>query len=326
MAGQRRLGNAASAAARRNMPRNMNGLGSLAAAEMLYYNMSMSDHAHHHVTIITTTIPARRHPPASVAPSILRLSALERLARGRGADRAALGGGVLGHAVNEPMPMTAQLHFRNLTLGYDRHPAVHHLDGAVETGALIAVVGPNGAGKSTLFKGVVGVIKPLAGRIERNGVRPQDIAYLPQVAEIDRTLPDQRLRHGGDGAVAQHRPVRRHRPQGPRHASRSAIAAVGLTGFEDRADRHAVRRPDAAHAVRAAAAAGRARDRARRAVQRRSTPRPPPICSSWCGAGTASSAPCSPRCTTSISCKANFPETLLLAREPVAWGSDRRRC
>jgi zinc/manganese transport system ATP-binding protein len=27
--------------------------------------------------------------------------------------------------------MTAQLQFRNLTLGYDRHPAVHHLDGAV---------------------------------------------------------------------------------------------------------------------------------------------------------------------------------------------------
>jgi len=72
--------------------------------------------------------------------------------------------------------MTGQLQFNNLTLGYDRHPAVHHLDGAVRTGSLTAVVGPNGAGKSTLFKGVVGVIKPLAGRIERNGVRPQDIA------------------------------------------------------------------------------------------------------------------------------------------------------
>ena len=85
--------------------------------------------------------------------------------------------------------MTAQLQFRNLTLGYDRHPAVHHLDGAVAPGSLTAVVGPNGAGKSTLFKGVVGVIKPLAGRIERNGVAPQDIAYLPQIAEIDRTFP-----------------------------------------------------------------------------------------------------------------------------------------
>src|SRR5215813_2871819 len=85
--------------------------------------------------------------------------------------------------------MTAALQFRNLTLGYDRHPAVHHLDGAVESGALVAVVGPNGAGKSTLFKGIVGVLKPLAGRIERGDLNPQNIAYLPQATEIDRTFP-----------------------------------------------------------------------------------------------------------------------------------------
>ena len=130
--------------------------------------------------------------------------------------------------------MTAQLQFRNLTLGYDRHPAVHHLDGAVQLGSLTAVIGPNGAGKSTLFKGVVGVIKPLAGRIERNGVRPQDIAYLPQVAEIDRTFPISvydmvamglwrgKGLFGGIGAR-------------DRDSVEGAIAAVGLTGFEPRA-------------------------------------------------------------------------------------------
>jgi zinc/manganese transport system ATP-binding protein len=130
--------------------------------------------------------------------------------------------------------MTEQLRFRNLTLGYDRHPAVHHLDGAVRTGSLTAVIGPNGAGKSTLFKGVVGVIKPLAGRIERNGVRPQDIAYLPQVAEIDRTFPISvydmvamglwrgKGLFGGIGAK-------------DRDTVEGAIAAVGLTGFEPRA-------------------------------------------------------------------------------------------
>ena len=85
--------------------------------------------------------------------------------------------------------VTAALQFRNLTLGYDRHPAVHHLDGAIETGALMAVVGPNGAGKSTLFKGIVGTLKPLAGGIDRCGLRARDIAYLPQVADIDRTFP-----------------------------------------------------------------------------------------------------------------------------------------
>src|ERR1700741_3459190 len=129
--------------------------------------------------------------------------------------------------------MTEQLRFRDLTLGYDRHPAVHHLDGAVSAGSLTAVVGPNGAGKSTLFKGVVGVIKPLAGRIERNGVAPQDIAYLPQIAEIDRSFPinvydlvamglwRSKGLFGGIGGK-------------DRDAVEHAIAAVGLTGFEPR--------------------------------------------------------------------------------------------
>ena len=52
--------------------------------------------------------------------------------------------------------MAAQIKFRDVTLGYDRHPAVHHLNGEVAQGALLAVVGPNGAGKSTLFRGLAG--------------------------------------------------------------------------------------------------------------------------------------------------------------------------
>lgn len=44
--------------------------------------------------------------------------------------------------------MNAAVRFQDLTLGYDRHPAVHHLNGAVEDGSLLALVGPNGAGKS----------------------------------------------------------------------------------------------------------------------------------------------------------------------------------
>src|SRR5215475_3646521 len=86
------------------------------------------------------------------------------------------------------MTMAAQLQFQDVTLGYDRHPAVHHLSGAVDDGALLAVVGPNGAGKSTLFRGVVGMVPPLAGTI-RLGGRARDIAYLPQAAEIDRSFP-----------------------------------------------------------------------------------------------------------------------------------------
>jgi zinc/manganese transport system ATP-binding protein len=79
--------------------------------------------------------------------------------------------------------------FHDVTLGYDRHPAVHHIDGQVPRGELLAVVGPNGAGKSTLLKGVVGELKPLSGRIDLDGLKKSDIAYLPQQIEIDRTFP-----------------------------------------------------------------------------------------------------------------------------------------
>jgi zinc/manganese transport system ATP-binding protein len=79
--------------------------------------------------------------------------------------------------------------FRDLTLGYDRHPAVHHVSGEVGQGELLALVGPNGAGKSTLLKGIMGEIKPLDGTIELHGLSHRAIAYLPQQIDIDRSFP-----------------------------------------------------------------------------------------------------------------------------------------
>ncbi len=78
---------------------------------------------------------------------------------------------------------------QNLTLGYERHPAVHHLSGVFESGSMTAVVGPNGSGKSTLLKGITGLLRPLGGRIDRGRLRTTQIAYLPQRLEVDRSFP-----------------------------------------------------------------------------------------------------------------------------------------
>jgi zinc/manganese transport system ATP-binding protein len=129
--------------------------------------------------------------------------------------------------------MAAALAFQNLTLGYDRHPAVHHLSGEIDEGALLAVIGPNGAGKSTLLKGIVGVLRPLGGKISRNGVNAKDIAYLPQIAEIDRSFPISVFdlvamglwkRAGLLGGIGN----------ADREKISSAIQAVGMRGFEHR--------------------------------------------------------------------------------------------
>jgi zinc/manganese transport system ATP-binding protein len=79
--------------------------------------------------------------------------------------------------------------FDDLTLGYDRHPAVHHITGEVARGDLLALVGPNGAGKSTLLKGIIGQLKPLSGSLSLDGLKRSDIAYLPQQIDIDRSFP-----------------------------------------------------------------------------------------------------------------------------------------
>jgi len=143
-----------------------------------------------------------------------------------------LGGGLEPHNVRDPA-LPAAIAFRNLTLGYDRHPAVHHLDGEIGRGELVAVVGPNGAGKSTLLKGVIGELRPLEGRIELSQVRRREIAYLPQQADIDRSFP---IEVFDLVAMGMWREVGTWFGLGTRHRTRvfEALAAVGLNGFERR--------------------------------------------------------------------------------------------
>lgn len=215
----------------------------------------------------------------------------------------------------------AVLRFDNLTLGYERHPAVHHLDGAVEQGALLAIVGPNGAGKSTLFKGITGALTPLAGAIERDGVDARGIAYLPQAPDIDRSFPinvydmvamglwRSKGLFGGIG-------------RGDRGTVERAIAAVGLTGFEQRSigtlsggqmQRMLFARlllQDARVIVL---------DEPFTAIDERTAADLLGLVRRWHSEQRTVLAALHDVDLV----KANFPATLLLAREPVAWGATR---
>lgn len=82
-----------------------------------------------------------------------------------------------------------ELILKDVTVSYDRVPAVHHVSGSVKPGSLTAIAGPNGAGKSTLLKAIMGLMSLTSGGINRGGLRPRDIAYLPQRAEIDTQFP-----------------------------------------------------------------------------------------------------------------------------------------
>ena len=81
----------------------------------------------------------------------------------------------------------AALALADLTVCYGRRPAVHHLSGRFAPGSLTAIVGPNGAGKSTLLRALAGLQKPESGHITHEG--EARIALLPQLAALDRAFP-----------------------------------------------------------------------------------------------------------------------------------------
>jgi zinc/manganese transport system ATP-binding protein len=127
----------------------------------------------------------------------------------------------------------AAIRLRDVTIAYDRHPAVHHLDGTFTAGSLTAVTGPNGAGKSTLLKAVMGELPLASGAIERDASAVTDIGYLPQAAEIDRHFP---LTVGETVLLGAWRQAGAFGAISTASASetRRALSTVGLEGFERR--------------------------------------------------------------------------------------------
>lgn len=121
---------------------------------------------------------------------------------------------------------------RDVTAGYGRHPAIEALTGVFAAGSLTAVTGPNGAGKTTLLKAITGENPLSAGAIERHA-GPGGIASLPQITDLDRRFPVTvadvvlpglwRTIGAFGGASADHR-----------RRLAAALATVGLAGFETR--------------------------------------------------------------------------------------------
>jgi zinc/manganese transport system ATP-binding protein len=131
--------------------------------------------------------------------------------------------------------VSAAITLTDVTIAFHGHPAVHHVSGAFGQGSLTAVVGPNGAGKSTLLSAIAGLRRTNQGQITIGGGKGNHlpIAFLRQLSGINQDFPLRVLEVVAMGAWAQ---VGAFGSFGHdvMHQIESALQQVGMRGFEDR--------------------------------------------------------------------------------------------
>ncbi len=75
-------------------------------------------------------------------------------------------------------------------LAYDEKVVVSNLNFHVREGEYLCIVGENGSGKSTLIKTILGLKTVATGTITYgDGIRANEIGYLPQQTEIQKDFP-----------------------------------------------------------------------------------------------------------------------------------------
>ena len=76
--------------------------------------------------------------------------------------------------------------FSDVSIGYGRKVVLKNLNLSIEKNDFIGIVGPNGAGKTTFLKTLLGNIKPLSGKVEKNDLV---FGYVPQRDIVQPLLP-----------------------------------------------------------------------------------------------------------------------------------------
>jgi branched-chain amino acid transport system ATP-binding protein len=94
--------------------------------------------------------------------------------------------------------LPALLNVMNLTAGYGRLPIISDVSVCADAGSLVAIIGPNGSGKSTLLKAVMGILKPMSGRVMLDQadvtgwpsyrIARQGVGYVPQITNVFPSL------------------------------------------------------------------------------------------------------------------------------------------
>jgi len=79
----------------------------------------------------------------------------------------------------------------SLNAGYENKIVLNDVNLSVESDDFIGIIGPNGGGKTTLLRIILGLLKPLSGKVDFSPghLQKNQVGYLPQVAQGDTLFP-----------------------------------------------------------------------------------------------------------------------------------------
>ncbi len=76
---------------------------------------------------------------------------------------------------------------RDLVVGHSGRPVAGPVTLELPPGRIVIIQGPNGAGKTTFVRTLLGLLRPIAGRVERSPDMP--VGYVPQHMKLDEEFP-----------------------------------------------------------------------------------------------------------------------------------------
>ena len=83
----------------------------------------------------------------------------------------------------------SSIEIKNLVVGYDHQQTAAVGSFIISKGDYVCIVGENGSGKTTFMKTILGLLKPVSGTVQFNGIRSKEIGWLSQQTAVQKNFP-----------------------------------------------------------------------------------------------------------------------------------------